>query len=172
MLFWGVGIKGKSGGCKGSQGLVWKGVRGGGGLVKKLWTNDTSLWANLELIGPKASLRPAGPRWIIGRVQFLRVNFSCLAFAHSALSSEGKILYLTLLALVSPRNWAKNPCFAIRTPQNQLKDWYLFGKRLLFPFNNFARSWPEHCLRQKWFFWSQKSEGNLEARGKYWGQRG
>ena len=42
---------------------------------------------------------------------------------------------------------AENPCFAITTTQNWLKDWYLFAKRLLFSFENFspvvARTWLE-----------------------------
>ena len=36
---------------------------------------------------------------------------------------------------------AESPFFAIATIQNWLKDWYLFWKRVLFPFDNLARSW-------------------------------
>ena len=31
-----------------------------------------------------------------------------------------------------------------KSTRNMLKYWYLFGKRVLFPLHNFARSWLEH----------------------------
>ena len=34
--------------------------------------------------------------------------------------------------------------FFQKNTRNLLKDWYLFGKRVLFCLHNFSRSWPEH----------------------------
>ena len=39
---------------------------------------------------------------------------------------------------------AKNAIFPSKSTQNLPKDWYLFGKRVLFCLHNFSWSWPEH----------------------------
>ena len=43
---------------------------------------------------PRAGLRPAGPRWIVGRVQFARVYFSRLASRLRRSARRGQVLWI------------------------------------------------------------------------------
>ena len=42
-----------------------------------------------------------------------------------------------------------------KNTRNLLKDWYLFGKRVIFYLHNFSQTWPEHSVpKEVSYFWA------------------
>ena len=67
-----------------------------------------------------------------------------LLFFWSDLVPPGITEKRPFLRFAEKRKTGRKSVFFQKNFRNLLKDWYSLGKRVLFPFHNFSRSWLEH----------------------------